>query len=188
MTLNFRHLDLNLLRVLAAVHRTGSVTAAGRQLALSQPAVSHALARLREFFGDALYVRSPTGLHPTRLAQRVAPAAIAHLHALEAALARSAAFDPASDHVHWRLSLSDLGEMLFLPPPLSRCAARFARAHRQRHAGARVQRRLESRDVDLAVGILARPIAASSATLFHEHYVAITASGWKPANGATGGA
>ncbi len=64
LSMNFRHLDLNLLRVLVAVYRTGSVTAAGRQLALSQPATSNALARLRQFFGDELFVRSPRGLHP----------------------------------------------------------------------------------------------------------------------------
>jgi DNA-binding transcriptional LysR family regulator len=191
MALNFRQLDLNLLRVLAAVHRTGSVTAAGRLLALSQPAVSHALARLREFFGDALYVRSPSGLHPTRLAQRVAPAAIAYLHALETALTRSATFDPASDHVHWRLSLSDLGEMLFLPPLAAalRSEAPHARIDNAGVPAPELSAALESRDVDLAIGILApthRDVV--SETLFHERYVAITALDWKPANGVTGDA
>ncbi|UUZ70020.1 LysR family transcriptional regulator [Polaromonas sp. P2-4] len=47
--MNFRQLDLNLLRVLAAIHRTGSVTQAGKALSLSQPATSNALARLRDF-------------------------------------------------------------------------------------------------------------------------------------------
>ena len=70
--MNFRQLDLNLLRVLGAVYRSGSVTEAGHQLALSQPAVSNALARLRRYFEDPLFVPSPGGLHPTRLAQRVA--------------------------------------------------------------------------------------------------------------------
>ena len=60
--MNFRQLDLNLLRVLAAIHRTGSVTAAGKALALSQPATSNALARLRDYFADDLFVRAPTGL------------------------------------------------------------------------------------------------------------------------------
>ena len=48
--MNFRQLDMNLLRELCAVYRLGSVTEAGRQLALSQPATSNALARLRVFF------------------------------------------------------------------------------------------------------------------------------------------
>ena len=71
--MNFRQLDLNLLRVLAAIHRTGSVTAAGKALALSQPATSNALARLRDYFADDLFVRSPAGLKPTRLCERIAP-------------------------------------------------------------------------------------------------------------------
>ena len=50
--MNFRQLDLNLLSVLVAIHRTRSVKAASQALALSQPATSNALARLREFFGD----------------------------------------------------------------------------------------------------------------------------------------
>eukprot|EP01034_Spumella_vulgaris_P043474 gene43474-53997_t len=79
--LNFRSLDLNLLRVLAAIHRTGSVTAAGKALALSQPATSNALARLRDYFADDLFVRSPAGLKPTRLCERIAPDVAAWLQA-----------------------------------------------------------------------------------------------------------
>ena len=70
--MNFRQLDLNLLRVLVAIHRTGSVTLAGKSLALSQPATSNALARLRDYFEDELFVRAPTGLKPTRLGEQLA--------------------------------------------------------------------------------------------------------------------
>ena len=191
MGAGFRQLDLNLLRVLAAIHATGSVTAAGRQLALSQPAVSHALARLREHFGDVLYVRSPSGLHPTRLAGRIVPAVVAYLRALETALAEAGTFDPATDAVHWRLSMSDLGEMLFLPP-LAAALRREAPHARVDNAGVpsqSVASALESRDVDLAIGILEsghRGIEAE--ILFHERYVAVTARGWKPRGSGAAGA
>jgi DNA-binding transcriptional LysR family regulator len=181
---NFRQLDLNLLRVLVAIQATGSVTAAGRQLALSQPAVSHALARLRAFFGDALYVRSPSGLHPTRLAGRIVPAVAAYLRALEAALAEAGTFDPAADPVFWRLSMSDLGEMLFLPG-LVAALRREAPLATVDNAGVplhAVAAALEARDVDLAIGILApaqRDLVGE--TLFRERYVAVTAQGWRPA-------
>ena len=63
--MNFRQLDLNLLRVMVAIHRTGSVTLAGKSLALSSPDTSNALARLRDSVDEELFVRSPTGLtHP----------------------------------------------------------------------------------------------------------------------------
>ena len=187
--MNFRQLDLNLLRVLVAIHASGSVTAAGQHLALSQPAVSHALARLREFFGDALFVRSPSGLHPTRLAAQIVPAVTAHLRALEVALAEAGTFDPAVDDAHWRLSMSDLGEMLFLPP-LASALRREAPRARIDNIGVPVQSvsgALEARDVDLAIGILVptRP-GVESETLFHERYVAVTARDWRPAGRVAG--
>ena len=181
---SFRQLDLNLLRVLAAVYRSGSVTAAGQQLALSQPATSNALARLREFFGDELFVRSPRGLHPTHVAQRVAPAVIAHLQAIESALLSAEAFDPATSRAHWRLSLSDLGEILFLPPiaqVLRREAPNCALSN-VAVAAAQVSAALEAREIDLAIGILkAGHRGIASETLFQEKFVGITATDWAPA-------
>ncbi len=187
--MNFRQLDLNLLRVLVAVYRTGSVTEAGRQLALSQPATSNALARLREFFGDGLFVRSPRGLHPTRTAQRVAPAVIAQLQALEAAVVSAEAFDPLRSRAHWRLSLSDLGEILFLPPLAEalRSDAPGAQISNVAVPAERVGTALEARDIDLAIGIL-QPAASGIAgeTLFAERFVAISAPQWKPPLGRAG--
>ena len=185
----FRQLDLNLLRVLCAVYRCGSVTEAGRQLALSQPATSNALARLRRSFDDALFVPSPTGLHPTRLAQRIAPLAMAHLRELETALCSVETFDPARAQLRWRLSLSDLGEILFLP----RLAQVLRRESPHSHLSnvsvdARaVSAALEAMDIDLAIGILQpghRAIASES--LFHEKFVAITGANWRPAAGSAG--
>ena len=51
------HLDLNLLKVFAAVHRERHITRAGRALFISQSAVSHSLAKLRVLFGDPLFVQ-----------------------------------------------------------------------------------------------------------------------------------
>jgi DNA-binding transcriptional LysR family regulator len=188
--MNFRHLDLNLLRVLAAIYRTGSVTEAGRQLALSQPATSNALARLREFFGDELFVRSPRGLHPTHIAQRVAPVLIAHLQGLESTVLGAAeAFDPAVSEAHWRLSLSDLGEILFLPALAQalRSEAPNCQLSNVPVAANEVSAALEARDIDIAIGIL-RPAhrGIASHTLFSERFVGITAPGWVPPAGGAG--
>ena len=187
--MNFRALDLNLLRVLCAIHRTGSVTEAGRQLALSQPATSNALARLRRAFDDDLFVRSPAGLHPTRLAQRIAPQVAAHLRQVETLLASGEQFDPATGRVHWKLSLSDLGEHLFLPPLAQalRLESPGSRVSNVAVNAAEVSAALEAGDIDLAIGILQpahRGIAGES--LFDEQFVAITARHWKPAIGSAG--
>lgn len=187
--MNFRQLDLNLLRVLCAIYRTGSVTEAGQQLALSQSATSNALARLRHCFGDALFVRSPSGLHPTRLAQRVAPLVADHLLHLEAALCEGESFEPASAGMHWRLSLSDLGEMMFLPA-LARELRRSSPGSRLSNEAvdaARVSAALEAREIDLAIGMLqADHQGVLGELLFREHYVALTARDWQPATPAIG--
>ncbi|MGV3570768.1 MAG: LysR family transcriptional regulator [Ramlibacter sp.] len=187
--MNFRQLDLNLLRVLAAIHRTGSVTAAARALSLSQSATSNALARLRRFFGDDLFVRSPAGLQRTRLCEQVAPGVLAQLRSLEALVTGLDDFDPLRSDTTWRLSLSDLGEMLFLP--------RLAAALRQEAPSTRISNisvaatdvatALETREIDCAIGILQpRHRGVQAELLFRERYVAISAGGWRPAAGRAG--
>lgn len=187
--MNFRQLDLNLLRVLTAIHRTGSVTLAGKSLSLSQPATSNALARLRGFFADELFVRTPSGLKPTRLCEQLAPAVMAQLLALEALVTGHEEFTPGSSAMHWRLSLSDLGEMLFLPALASamRSQAPASRLSNISVASNDVAAALEAREIDMAVGILqARHRGMRDELLFREHYVAVAAQAWRPAGGQTG--
>jgi DNA-binding transcriptional LysR family regulator len=186
---NFRQLDLNLLHVLAAIHRTRSVTAAGKALSLSQSATSNALARLRQFFNDELFVRSPTGLQPTRLCEQVAPAVLAQLRSLESLVTGQEEFVPATSDMHWKLSLSDLGEMLFLPELASalRTEAPHARLSNISVAAADVAAALESREIDCALGILQpRHRGINAELLFREQYVAVTSPHWRPPVGRAG--
>lgn len=187
--MNFRQLDLNLLRVLAAIHRTGSVTLAGKSLSLSQSATSNALARLRRFFCDDLFVRAPSGLKPTRLCEQIAPAVLSQLLQLESLLAGREEFAPARSDMHWRLSLSDLGEMLFLPELAGalRAQAPGARLSNISVAADAVAAALEAREIDLAIGILRpRHKAIRTELLFREHYVAMASPQWRPASGRSG--
>jgi DNA-binding transcriptional LysR family regulator len=70
-------LDLNLLRLAAALHETGSVTVAAARLGVTQAAASNALARLRRACGgDPLFVRSPRGVAATPRGERIARAAL----------------------------------------------------------------------------------------------------------------
>ena len=184
--MNFRQLDLNLLRVLAAVYRTGSVTLAGKTLSLSQPATSNALARLRDFFEDELFVRTPSGLKPTRLCEQLAPAVMAQLLALETLVSGHEEFTPGSSDMHWRLSLSDLGEMLFLPALAGamRSQAPGSRLSNISVASHDVAAALEAREIDMAVGILQpRHRGIRAELLFREQYVAVAAQTWRPACG-----
>jgi len=99
--LNFRQFDLNLLRILAAIYRTGSVTLAGKALSLSQPATSNALARLRDFFEDELFVRVPSGLKPTRLCEHLALAMPVQLLVLETLVTGYEDFELVHSNMHW---------------------------------------------------------------------------------------
>ena len=73
MTTILNRIDLNLLRVFDAVMEERSVLRAGQRICLSQSAVSHALARLREVLGDELFIRTPNGMQPTARALMMAP-------------------------------------------------------------------------------------------------------------------
>jgi len=83
----FRTLDLNLLRVFDEVMAERNLTRAARNLSMTQPAVSNALARLRDALGDKLVSRSGYGVEPTPRALALWPAVADALRQLEASLA-----------------------------------------------------------------------------------------------------
>ncbi|MBI5717994.1 MAG: LysR family transcriptional regulator [Burkholderiales bacterium] len=111
---NFRTLDLNLLRVFDAVMAEGSLTRAGAALAMTQPAVSHALRRLRESLGDDLFTRTTHGVRPTPAAEALWPQVRSALALLRQAIA-PAAFDAQRDAVLFRLAMADATAALLVP-------------------------------------------------------------------------
>ena len=91
--------------------------------------------------------------------------------------------------MHWKLSLSDLGEMLFLPPLAAalRAEAPHTRLSNVSVAAADVATALEMREIDCAVGILQpRHRGVHAEILFREQYVAMTSPQWRPALGRGG--
>jgi DNA-binding transcriptional LysR family regulator len=107
--------DLNLMRVFDALIEDGNLTRAGFRLGLSQPAMSHALARLRKLASDTLFVRVPSGMEPTEMALRMAPAVREGLRLLEGALEGDMRFDPQTCERTFQVLLSDIGELVYLP-------------------------------------------------------------------------
>ena len=118
--MNVSQIDLNLLRAFDAILLERSVTAAGERVGLTQPAMSNALSRLRNVFGDPLFVRTPEGMQPTPFARSIADPVRQALGLIDAALASQARFDPATSERVFRFNMSDIGEMVFLPPLLER--------------------------------------------------------------------
>ena len=111
--------DLNLLPIVVALYDQLSVSRAAQHLRMSQPSVSKALRRLRESFGDPLFVRSSGGLVPTPRAHAIVGAARAHLEELQAELRRSECFNPAASTRPITLAVSDVAEMAFVPSILA---------------------------------------------------------------------
>jgi len=113
--LHYRRYDLNLLVILNAILEEGSITRASETLNLTQPAVSHALARLRDVFKDPLFVRRGPTMVPTPLARQMAERIRGALDSL-ASLTEEAEFDPARERRVFRLALRDVFESAVLPP------------------------------------------------------------------------
>ncbi|MCG8587825.1 MAG: LysR family transcriptional regulator, partial [Proteobacteria bacterium] len=118
-----RRTDLNLLVAFVALVEERSVTAAARRLALSQPATSAALGRLRELFDDPLLVRDGRRMRLTARAEALREPIATQLSRLAASLAAPEPFDPARSDRTFRLLLADFACELLL----SRLAERLAR-------------------------------------------------------------
>ncbi|WP_236603844.1 LysR family transcriptional regulator [Sandaracinus amylolyticus] len=121
---NLAAIDLNLLVALDALLEERSVTRAARRLGLSQPATSHALARLRELASDPLLVRSGAALVPTPRAEALGPAVRAILADIRRTLAGER-FDPTTTRRAFTIGTADYGELVLLPS-LLRVLAREA--------------------------------------------------------------
>ncbi len=114
-TMNFRTLDLNLLRVFDEVMSERNLTRAARNLAMTQPAVSNALRRLRDALGDELVVRSGYGVQPTPTALAIWPAVREALQQLRETFS-PAQFVPAEARVTFTLAMADATASLLIPP------------------------------------------------------------------------
>lgn len=101
-------LDLNLLRTLDVLLATRSVTETSRRIGRSQPAVSHALSRLRDALDDPLLVRQGNTLVPTPRAEAIGPALHALLLDLGRTLERATTFDPARSQRTFRLACPNM--------------------------------------------------------------------------------
>lgn len=153
-------LDLNLLKALNALWQTRGITAAGRMVGLSQPAISHALQRLRVAFADDLFVRGPGGLVPTPRGTELCLAATEALAALERAVLPPEPFRPEVSDRRFRIGMNDYVSATVLPvmlrkldkvaPGVSLEAIHLPRGQDQ--DGPVLPRKLDEGRVELALG------------------------------------
>ncbi len=170
---DIRKLDGQLLLVFRELLRTQRATEAARRLNVTQSTVSHALARLRELFGDALFVRRPHGLEPTRRALELAPRIDRLIDMAEGVIAGEEGFDPAASARRFRLASAEFVTALIggrLVQTFHREApnASFALDHLQGSATLDVLRRGE---IDMVLGqFLSLPAGLEAEALYHDRY------------------
>ena len=117
--------DLNLIRTFVAIYETGSVSAAAKRLYITQPSVSHSLGRLRDLLNDPLFTRTREGMVPTFNATQLFQSFRGALDEIEHAISSARVFSPTVSSRCFRVAMSDLGELYFLPlliPELQRAA------------------------------------------------------------------
>jgi DNA-binding transcriptional LysR family regulator len=108
-------IDLNLLVVFDAIMRDRSVTRAGQRLGLSQPAMSHALTRLRHMLKDELFVRSPNGMIPTPKAEELATPIRIALDGLQQSL-EPVQFEPSKATATFRIAVDNYAAIVLVAP------------------------------------------------------------------------
>ncbi|WP_186391465.1 MULTISPECIES: LysR family transcriptional regulator [unclassified Pannonibacter] len=115
--------DFNLLKVLYALALKGNMTEAGAFIGLSQPAVSHALKRLRAITGDDLFVRTPAGFVMTRFCADIFPSVRRIIEDTEAVMFSRRKFDPEHSAKTFRIGMNDYFSVVLMPLLLERLQA-----------------------------------------------------------------
>lgn len=114
--------DLNLFIVFEAIYAEGSITRASLKMNLTQPAISHALNRLRQLFDDPLFERQGHVMVPTPLARSIIDPVRQSLRGFEVTLNGAERFDAATSGRSFSLALRDVLEASVLPPLMARMA------------------------------------------------------------------
>ena len=158
--MNFRTLDLNLLRVFDAVMAERNLTRAAQRLAITQPAVSNALKRFRVAVGEELLTRAAFGVKPTPRAEALWPEVRAALGRLQEAL-DPGAYDPQRDAVTFRLAMADATAAMLMPGVVAQIEQERALANlRVLPLATRDPRPLLERgEVDVALGYFPEAVA-----------------------------
>lgn len=180
MNPNNDQLDLNLLRVFFAIWDLRNLTSAGARLGLTQPAISHALRRLREHFNDPLFVRSTNRMLPTETAVRLHGPLDEAFAIINRAVQERASFDPPVTQRRFRIAMSDIAEIYGLPRLLGKLTkvapmARIDVVPLDPDVGVGAMR---SGEIDLSVGHLKDPDKEClSVNLFDDRFVCMIRAG-----------
>jgi len=173
---DIRTVDLNLLKAFDALMTERAVTRAAGRIGLSQPAMSHALSRLRELFSDDLFVRTATGMEPTPRAREIAPFVTAAIEHIEAALNLGVGFDAAHSAATFTAGMAEYAEVA-LVGQLARAFASEAPGATLRLLpanGRDVAEQLDRGAIDVAVAFVGNlPAHIDSTVLLRDPFVVV---------------
>jgi DNA-binding transcriptional LysR family regulator len=174
--IDIRRLDFSLLQIFAELLDRRKATDVAARLGITQSTVSHALNRLRDLFGDELFIRRPYGLDPTARALALQPAVRSLLDAAENLLGPGEPFDPRTASATIRIGASDYNCSLLIPDLLARIRALApgmvvsVRPLVRRQAA----EALAAGDLDIAIGYFwGRTPGLTVEPLFEEDYAAV---------------
>ncbi len=171
--------DLNLLVVFEAILRERSVTKAGERLGLSQPAMSHALNRLRWMLKDQLFIRTPEGMVPTPRAEQLAHPVRRALGELQSALDPEE-FIPAQAERRFTVAVNNYAAVVLAGPITAECAALApnVRVSLRPSGTLNLPELLDRGELDVAIAALEPPADRfASRVLVEDRYVAVMRRG-----------
>lgn len=178
--LKLSEIDVNLLVVFDLLYQELNTQRVALRLGLTQPAVSHALKRLRTLFEDELFERTSQGLMPTPLATRLHAPVHQALTQLQETLNQADDFDPSTSNRTFNFAMTDIGEIVFLPRLLERLAqeAPGISLSTVRHHTEDLKQEMEEGRIDLAIGLIPQLGAGFyQQRLFDQRYVCLMREG-----------
>ena len=113
--MNLKDTDLNLFIAFDVIYTEKNLTKAGQVLGITQPAVSNALSRLRELFGDELFIRTSKGMIPTPVANQIIKDVRSALSLIQNTISETEKFDPSIAEMTFKISIGDSSEYRLLP-------------------------------------------------------------------------
>jgi DNA-binding transcriptional LysR family regulator len=178
--MELKDLDLNLLLVFNQLLAKRRVALVAETLGMTQPGVSNALKRLRVLLGDELFLRTSRGMEPTPYAARLAEPIGYALSTIYQSLNEVSTFDPLTSTRKFKLGMTDIGEIYFLPKLMETLAqhAPGVTVSTIRNTAVNLQDEMESGHIDLAIGLLPQLKSGYfQRCLFKQRYVCMFRNG-----------
>jgi len=149
--MRYQGLDLNLLVALDALNVERNITRAGERIHLSQSGMSSALARLRDFFDDELFVLAGRELVPTALAESLVEPVRRVLIEMESSIINRPNFNPNKDNRCYRISASQVTMHLLVPKLIERLEKEAPNIRFELSGTTDFANRVERGEIDLAL-------------------------------------